>query len=155
MLEHEVEFILVGALSAVLQGAPVMTVDVDLVHRREKKNIDALLDALERINAYFRGHPGKQLRPTRQHLQGKEHQLLSTDLGPLDLLGTIEDGLSYEDLLPDTVEAQIGHRSLRILTLAKYVALKEESSRTKDQARLPMLRETLRYSREKSDNEGD
>ena len=40
---HKVEFILVGGTAAVLQGAPLMTFDVDIVHLRSPTNIDKLL----------------------------------------------------------------------------------------------------------------
>lgn len=143
LLDHDVNFILVGALSAVLQGAPVMTVDVDIVHQRTDKNIDALLDALAKFDAYFRGHSGKKLEPTKGHLASAGHQLLTTNFGPLDLLGAIEEGLTYEQLLADSIDVAFDGQSLRVLSLAKYVELKEGSERPKDRARVPMLRETL------------
>ena len=37
--EARVEFILVGGLAAVIQGAPVTTFDLDIVHRQTDKNI--------------------------------------------------------------------------------------------------------------------
>jgi hypothetical protein len=37
------EFLLVGGLAAVAQGAPLATVDVDVVHRRSPANADRLL----------------------------------------------------------------------------------------------------------------
>ncbi len=66
-----------------------MTVDVDVVHQRTDDNIDALLDALAQLDAYFRGHPDKRLEPTHEHLATTEHQLLTTACGPVDLLGSI------------------------------------------------------------------
>ena len=41
------DFLLVGGLAAVAQGAPLTTVDVDVVHRREEGNVDRLLAFLE------------------------------------------------------------------------------------------------------------
>jgi hypothetical protein len=38
LLEQEVEFVLVGALAAVAQGAPVTTHDVDIGHARAPEN---------------------------------------------------------------------------------------------------------------------
>jgi hypothetical protein len=142
---------LVGALSAVLQGAPVMTVDVDIVHRRSERNIDALLDVLAKLGATFRGHPDKELEPTREHLLSAGHQLLSTSHGPLDLLGAIEHGLTYEQLLPDSLEISFDGQTIQVLSLAKYVELKEESALPKDRARLPVLRETLEMQPDRPD----
>ena len=43
LLEAGVDFILVGGLAAVIQGAPVTTMDVDIVHSQAPQNIDRLL----------------------------------------------------------------------------------------------------------------
>ena len=148
LLDHDVDFIVVGALSAVLQGAPVMTVDVDIVHDASKGNAESLLAALDNMNARFRGHGEKVLRPTMERLSSTGNHLLLTDYGPLDVLGAIEHGLSYSDLLEDTVDVAFDDETIRVLTLAKYVELKEESDLANDRARLPVLRETLRLQQE-------
>ena len=42
----DVKFILVGGLAAVIQGAPVTTLDVDIVHERSAENIARLFNFL-------------------------------------------------------------------------------------------------------------
>ena len=135
-----------------------MTVDVDVVHQRTNENIDALLDALAELDAHFRGHPGKRLEPTPEHLSSAGHQLLTTTSGPLDLLGAIEHGLTYDQLLADSIDIKFDRGSIRVLSLAKYVELKEESTQPRDQARIPLLRETLaiqQENRQQRDDEDD
>ena len=39
LCETDIEFIVVGGLSAVIQGAPVTTFDLDIVHRQTEENI--------------------------------------------------------------------------------------------------------------------
>ena len=46
LLEHQVELIVVGGVAAVLQGVPVTTVDLDVVHLRSVANVERLLQAL-------------------------------------------------------------------------------------------------------------
>jgi len=43
---HRVRFILVGGVAAVIEGAPVATFDVDVVHARDERNLERLLGAL-------------------------------------------------------------------------------------------------------------
>ena len=94
------DFVLVGALAAVAQGAPLTTFDVDVVHRRGADNVDRLLDFLASIDARYRGRPpGQVSRPTREALLGAGHQLLTTNLGPLDVLGAVEGATSAKGLL--------------------------------------------------------
>jgi predicted nucleotidyltransferase len=60
------------------------------------------------------------------------------------VLGTIGRGLSYEDLLPHTIEMDMGEGvRVRVLDLATIIALKEELAGEKDLAVLPILRRTL------------
>ena len=44
LCEHGVEFIVVGGLAAVLNGAPVNTFDVDIVFSRAPLNIARILE---------------------------------------------------------------------------------------------------------------
>ena len=75
---------------------------------------------------------------------GAGHQNLDTRLGRLDVLGTIGNGRTYQDLLPHTVEMDIGGGVLvKVLDLETLIAVKEEAGGEKDRAMLPMLRATL------------
>lgn len=140
---HEVECIVVDVSSAVLQGAPVVTLDLDVVHRRTPENVRRLLAALRSIEARYR-HDPRGLVPEEVHLLGPGHNLLQTTCGPLDALGAIDDGLSYDDLLPDSEAVPVGPGlSARILSLRRIVELKTAAGRPKDLAVLPTLRATL------------
>ncbi len=141
------DFVLVGALSAVLQGAGVTTFDVDVVHSRDDANLERFLTALRSMNAVYRGHPAR-LSPTKEHLETAGHQLLLTDYGPLDVLGTIEDGMGYDELQTRCVVKNWQGQELHVLSLSEYVALKEKSTTPKDQARLPLLREAAKMEEE-------
>ncbi len=50
----DVKFIMVGGLAAVVPGAPVTTMDVDIVHHRSPENIVKLLSFLKSIEAIHR-----------------------------------------------------------------------------------------------------
>jgi len=142
------EFIVVGGLAAVLDGAPISTYDVDVVHSREAANVERLLPVLEDLDAIYRLQPERRLRPAASHLQSPGHQMLVTRFGPLDLLGTIGRGLGYQDLLPHSVGMDIGDGvRVRVLDLETLIAIKEELAGEKDMAVLPILRRTLEERR--------
>jgi hypothetical protein len=141
---HRVEFIVVGGVSAVLQGVPINTFDLDLVHSRTSDNLDRLLEALEELDAYYREPGDRRLRPQRAVLACPGHNLLTTSAGSLDLLGTVSSNLDYVDLLPHTIEVSVDlDLCIRLLELAKLIEIKEETGREKDKAVLPILRRTL------------
>jgi len=148
LLEEGVELVLVGALAAVAQGAPLTTHDVDVVHRRTADNLDRLMAALARLNARYRGRPASNpLAPDRAALATAGHSLLMTDLGPLDCLGAIEDGMDFDELVPRSIEIDLDGRPLRVLHLETIISLKRRSTAAKDRLALPVLEETLRRSR--------
>ena len=139
-----VEFILVGGLAAVVQGAPITTMDVDIVHRQTADNIAKLIAVLKSIDAYHRRLDDKIIAPTAEHISGRGHCLFTTHFGPLDVLAFIEEGQSYEDLLAHTVEIQFRGHVIRVLNLEMLIELKKLSRNNKDNQRLPVLEETLR-----------
>src|SRR5713226_7661673 len=108
LCEGEIQFILVGGLAAVLNGAPIQTLDVDLVYSREPANIDRLLAVLQTLDAVFRIQPERRLRPSISHLAGGGHLNLLTSFGPLYLLGTAGQDLGYSELLPHSREMDVG-----------------------------------------------
>jgi hypothetical protein len=142
--EGGVKFVIVGGLAAVLNGAPVNTLDLDIVPARDEANVARLLRVLDALDAIYRMQPDRRLKPDASHLSSPGHHNLITNCGPLDVLGTIGGGLGYEDLLPHTVEMETGGGvRVRVLNLATIVALKEELAGEKDLAVLPILRRTL------------
>jgi hypothetical protein len=147
--EAGIEFILVGGMAAVAQGAPVSTFDLDIVYRQTDKNTKKLLRFLKSIDAYQRRPDDKVIEPDQRDLKGKGHLLLTTRFGPLDVLSVIEKGRGFEELLPHTVVIEFrGHR-VYVLSLDTIVELKRGSKDPKDQYRLPILEETLRQMCEK------
>ena len=149
LLEAGVHFILVGGLAAVIQGAPVTTMDVDIVHSQSPENIARLLAFLKSVEAVHRRFDDKLIEPKEQDLSGKGHVLLTTRIGPLDVLAAIEGGRTYVDLLEHTVDIEFRGHILRVLDLKTLIELKETSTELKDKQRLPVLRETLRQLEEK------
>jgi predicted nucleotidyltransferase len=150
LVERGVDFLVVGGVGAVLQGASLSTFDLDIVHSMEPANIARLLAALGDLDACYRAQPEKRLRPSQTHLSSPEHRLLMTRFGPLDVLGSIGKGRRYQDLLPHAAEMTIeGGIPIRVLNLETQIAVKEEIGQEKDMAALPLLRRALEESRRK------
>ena len=144
LLKHQVDFIVVGGVCGVLHGAPINTFDLDIVHSRKPRNIGRLERALHALDARYRTPGHENLRAGRAHLASAGHQLLMTEAGPLDLLGTIGKGYEYDDLVPETIELDIGRGSkVRLLDLPALIRIKAETAQEKDKAQLIVLRRTL------------
>lgn len=139
------EFVLVGGLAAVAQGAPLTTIDVDVVHLRSPENVARLLAFLESVDARYRGRPaGQVLRPTAEALQGDGHHLLTTSMGQLDVLGAIEGGRDYASLLPESVAVTVEGQVVRVVRLETLADLKRGATGAKERLVLEILEETIR-----------
>ena len=118
LVEHEVDFIVVGGVCAVLHGAPVSTFDLDIVPERSQGNIDRLI---------------------RAHM---------TTSGPLDVLGEIGAHRDYAKLVLRSSTVEVGVQSpIRVLDMDALIETKREAGRPKDLATLPVLERTLEESK--------
>lgn len=144
MINHQVDFIVVGGICAVLHGAPITTFDLDLVHGRSEANIKRLMPALKELDAHYREHSPKHIIPNAADLKKPGHHLLMTLYGPLDLLGSVTRERGYEELKDHAVKVSLDDDfEIMILDLAMLIRIKEEAGFEKDTAVLPILRRTL------------
>lgn len=134
-----VEFIVVGGAAAVLHGAPTTTWDLDIVHRISPENIERLGRLLGELHAVVRDPAGRDLRPQREHLEAGGQLQLSTDFGPVDLLGALHDGRGYDELLESTLTVGDGELEFRVLDLTTLIEVKTSAGRAKDRLLLPVL----------------
>ena len=136
----EVEFIVVGGVAAVLQAVPIVTVDVDIVHRRSAENVERLLAVLSRLEARFWPDPGnRRLPPRASDLEGRGHLLLQTRLGRLDVLCQITGERGFEELLPHTEVINDRELHLRVLDLPTLALVKTEAGSAKDRLAVPLI----------------
>jgi predicted nucleotidyltransferase len=144
LAETGIKFVIVGGMAAVVQGVPVTTFDLDIVHDRGEANTKKLLSLLKTIHARYRGQsPEKRVELSEAAFLGRGHQLLFTDLGALDVLGAIEDGLEYGDLLAHSIEVKLRGKTVKILSLEKLADLKSRSANEKDRLVFKLIAKTL------------
>jgi len=144
LLAAEVEIIVVGGVSAIMHGALAMTQDLDVVHRMTPSNVERLAAVLAGLDAVVRDLSGRRLPPQAAHLLSGGQLNLSTNLGPLDLLGRLHDGRGYEELLPHSEMLSDGSRRLRVVDLPTLIEIKVSAGRAKDRLVVPMLLALLR-----------
>ena len=151
LTEHGVEFCVIGAVAAWLQGNPSVTLDLKVMPRRELGNADRLAEALKALGARRKGHA------TATDLEGADFlgwqsQSFDTDAGPLDVVPSATAIGGFEDVA--TVELILGELSVRVLSIDEVIASKEALARPKDTAALPALyatREAHRHRKQERD----
>lgn len=156
LVGHGVEFVIIGGMAAVAQGAPITTFDLDICHRRSAENHRRLVAALKLFKPALRA-PGEAV-PFVWDVRTLElgcNFTLSTTAGDLDILGELAGGATYDDLVPGSSDLELfGHR-VRVMGLRDLLRAKETLGRPKDTAVIEILRETLRLKEQRSEGEGD
>ncbi len=147
----QVEFIVVGGVSASAHGSARSTNDLDVVYRRTPENIVKLTALLRPFQPYLRGAPpGLPFRWDEDTIRRGLNFTLTTSLGDLDLLGEVTGGGTYEGLLPFSAPVRIAGVECRCLGLQKLIAVKRAAGRPKD---LEIIAE-LEALREERDRQG-
>jgi len=130
LLRHKVKFMVVGLSAATLQGAPVVTQDVDLWF--EKLGDPIIARALQEVGAAY--VPPSHLNPPM--LAGPGAELFDIVLR-MDGLGT------FADEARNCIRIPLGRHRLKVLRLDRILASKRAANRPKDQLAIPVLEDAL------------
>jgi predicted nucleotidyltransferase len=133
LVKGGVEFIIIGGAAAIAHGASRLTEDLDLVYRRDQKNVDAIVESLAPFAPYLRGAPeGLPFKWESQTIWSGFNFTLTTTLGPLDLFAEITLGGTYDDLLPHTVTLDVFDCTCLCLGLERLMEVKRAIGRPRD-----------------------
>lgn len=134
LVRHEVEFIIIGGVAAILLGSPLMTNDFDICYRRTKENSERLASALREIQARLRGvDPSLPFILDATTLRNGDTFTFDTIYGPFDCLGSPSGTGGYTDLAKSAVVMDLGE-GLRshVCSLDDLIRMKKAAGRAKD-----------------------
>ena len=130
LVHHEVRFLIVGLSAAALQGAPVVTQDVDLwIGRLDDPRFVA---ALQQVG-------GAYVAPTLL----TPPMLAGEGLELFDLVLSMSGLRSFDEEWTDAIELTIGDVVTRVLPLKRILASKRAANRPKDRLVIPVLEEVV------------
>jgi hypothetical protein len=130
LLEHHVDFVIVGGFAAVAHGSSLLTQDVDICCRLTPDNLMRLQEALADLHPVHRMTPKRlPLQLTPQTCEGLKNLYLDTDLGQLDCLGTITGVGDFEQARAQSIEIALPAGPCRILSLDALIAAKTAMGR--------------------------
>jgi hypothetical protein len=129
--EAEIDCILIGAMAAIEQGAPLMTVDYDFWVRLPERQYVRLLSIVRRLGGTIRARTLYELNDGTQ---------VNAIFQP--------DGLrSFETEWKQCRLSHLENVPVRVLPLPRVIASKRAANREKDLAVLPILERTLRLAK--------
>src|SRR5438876_2553839 len=129
--EENIDCILIGAMAAIEQGAPLMTVDYDFWVRLPERHYVRLLTIVQRQGGTIRARTLYELSDGTQ---------VNAIFQP--------DGLrSFDAEWKISRWGELEKVPVKVLPLQRVIASKQAATREKDLAVLPILRRTRRFAR--------
>jgi len=135
LLEHEVDFILIGGLAGIVYGSSYPSYDVDIAYARDDENLKRLAAALRELGATLRGAPKSlPFKLDARTLKNGSHFTFETQYGSLDILSDPDGAPPYAKLKRRAGKPQeLEGERIRVASLDHLIAMKDASARTKDQ----------------------
>jgi predicted nucleotidyltransferase len=144
LVEHGVDFILIGGYAVNIHGFIRATKDVDAVPAPDTPNLERLLIALKAVEATMEPtdipEHGEAL--SAEWLAQGGNFIFKTSLGRLDVLQFISGpDLTYEDLVASAESADFDGLPIKVCSYEDLVTMKEAAGRDQDSVDLERLRE--------------
>lgn len=147
LARHGVQYVMIGAMAARLQGFPRVTADADITPARDAENVRRLAEALRELDARVytdsvpEGLPFDCSSPT---LSRAELWNLVTAAGRLDIAFIPSGTDGYADLIDGAVPFDVFGVRLHVASLEDIIRSKEAADRPQDRQDVVILREMVR-----------
>ena len=146
--EHEVDFVIIGAVALVLHGSSRVTRDLDLCYSRERSQLARLASALKPLRPTLRGAPDRlPFTLDVATLGAGLNFTLQSSAGDLDLLGEVTGVGPFAVVRRMSVVMSVYDRDVRVLSLAGLERAKRATGRLKDLVDLEEILEIRRQTR--------
>jgi hypothetical protein len=134
LLEHDVDFVLIGGLAGIARGSSYPSYDVDIAYARDPKNLERLASALRDLGATLRGAPPDlPFQLDAQALKAGSLFTFETPYGSLDILSDPDGAPAYAKLKAATgAPAEVEGELIHVASLDHLIAMKDASARVKD-----------------------
>ena len=141
LCDANIDFVVVGGFAGVLHGSTLVTRDLDVCTILSP-------EAIARLREIFR-----DLRPRHRFTSQKlsfldnpdpgtalNNLYLETELGPVDLLGSIKGVGDFERVRRESIEIELFGRPCRVISVEDLIAAKQAMGRDKDMIAVKELR---------------
>lgn len=139
--QYGVRYVVIGGVAGAIHGSPSITQDLDICYDRRPDNLERLAEALQSINARLRGAPPDvPFILDARTLKRGDFFTFSTDVGPLDLLGTPSGSSGgFDALIRNAHTFKLDDLTVRVASLQDLMAMKRAAGRPQDLKELEIL----------------
>ncbi len=140
LVDHQIEFVVVGGMAATTHGSPIVTHDVDVCAPLDDENARRIIAALSQWRPKFFERPDLGVvKPDNHNLYNLKNLYLLTDLGRIDFLGEVSGVGSYAEVVRNSDVLELEECRCRVLNLDALIAAKRAAGRNKDKDALRYL----------------
>ncbi len=146
LAEHDVHYVLIGAVAARLAGYPLATYDTDMTPERSRENLTRLAAALRALNArvFTASIPeGLPFDCSAQTLARADVWNLVTSAGRVNLLFKPAGSGGYADLVKAAHRYDVAGITVAAASLESIIKMKEAADRPKDRQAIAILKAML------------
>jgi hypothetical protein len=141
LIQHQVEFVVIGGFAAVAHGVTLITQDIDVCCRLGADNLLRIQSALADLHPVHRmpsQRPALMLTP--ETATEFRNLYLETDWGQLDCFGEVSGVGTYEQAIQESTEIELAAGPCRILSVSALLRAKEAMDRPRDREAIVQLR---------------
>ncbi len=147
LVEHRVDFVVIGAVALVLHGSSRVTRDLDICYSREPSNLQRLAAALKPFSPTLRGAPsGLPFTLDVPALKSGLNFPLTSPAGDIDLFGEVTGLGAYAVVERLSEWMTVYERNVRVLNLDGLERGKKATGRLKDLLDLAEIAEIRKQS---------
>jgi len=133
LIDHGVDFVLIGGQAGISHGSTYPSYDLDLVYARDRDNISRLVRALDEIGVRLRGAPRDlPFQLEARAIENGANFTFETPYGDLDVLADAAGMGSYENLVSEADEREVFGHLVKVASIHHLIAMKKAAGRTKD-----------------------
>jgi hypothetical protein len=133
LVDHGVDFVLIGGVAGGSYGSAYGTFDVDIAYARAPENLGRLAGVLVELDATLRGAPkGLPFLLDARTLREGANFTFDTRLGALDVLAEPAGAPPYRELAARATRIVVEGRTVAVASLDHLIAMKEATGRAKD-----------------------
>jgi predicted nucleotidyltransferase len=143
--QADLQVIFIGNAAAILLGAPVLTLDVDLMVRDHPR----LQKKLQKFAEIFGVTLTQPYEPVSRVIRA-----VGRPVG-VDFVMALSSQKSFESIRSRAKKIRIGSRMVWVAALEDIIAAKEAANRPKDIATLPILKQTLETQKAARNGNGE
>ncbi len=153
LTDGQVDFVIVGGVAVIMQGAPRFTKDLDICYSVERQNLDRLGIVLTSLNARLRGvEEDVPFVPDGRTLRHTQILTLTTPDGNLDLLVKPDGSPNYKTLRAQANRVDLNDFTVLIASVEDMISMKRASARAQDLVDLESLEIARRRQRSSRGN---